>query len=56
VKSHGAFDFIFIDHSGYRYLPDLLELEKLGGIKKSTIVVGDNILFPGAPEYLQYFK
>jgi catechol O-methyltransferase len=56
MKTHGVFDFVFLDHNRNRYLPDLLELEKIGSIQKGTIVVGDNILFPGAPAYLQYFK
>ena len=47
---------IFIDHFKDVYLKDFLLLEKYGVIKKGTVIVGDNIIFPGAPDYLQWFK
>ncbi len=31
-------------------------IEGAGGIAKGTIVIGDNIIYPGAPDYLDYFK
>ena len=31
-------------------------MEKLGVIKKGTIIAGDNIVYPGAPDYLKYFQ
>ena len=37
-------------------MPDFKELEQLGAIKKGTIVIGDNIIFPGCPAYLEHFK
>jgi len=38
------------------YLDDFLKLEKYGVIKKGTIVIGDNIITPGSPDYLAHFK
>lgn len=38
------------------YLEDFHRIEKAGGIKKGTVVVGDNIIYPGAPDYLAYFQ
>jgi predicted O-methyltransferase YrrM len=38
------------------YLHDLKELERMGAIGKGTVVVGDNIIYPGAPDYLKYFQ
>ena len=56
IKEHGKFDMIFIDHWKELYLQDFLELEKLQVIKKGTVVVGDNIIEPGAPDYLKHFQ
>ena len=47
---------IFIDHLKSLYLPDFKELEQLGAIKNGTIVIGDNIIFPGSPAYHEHFK
>ncbi len=55
-KSEGPFDIIFIDHQKDLYLSDFKLIENNGGIQKGTVVVGDNIVYPGAPEYLQHFK
>ena len=47
---------IFIDHVKNCYLSDFLKLEQYGVIKKGTIVIGDNIIAPGSPDYLAHFK
>lgn len=47
---------IFIDHWKSLYLPDLKWLEEKGAIRKGTVVAGDNIVCPGIPDYLAYFK
>jgi catechol O-methyltransferase len=31
-------------------------LEQLGAVKKGTVVIGDNIICPGSPDYLKHFK
>jgi catechol O-methyltransferase len=56
VKDHGKFDFIFIDHEKELYLKDLKELERLNAIQQGTTVFGDNIVYPGSPDYVEYIK
>jgi len=54
--SLGKIDMVFIDHVKNLYLQDLMTLSSYGSIQKGTVVVGDNIVYPGAPDYLNYFK
>lgn len=49
-----AFDFLFIDHENSAYLSDLKYMLEEELIAKGAVVVGDNILFPGAPEYRKF--
>ncbi|XP_041437243.1 transmembrane O-methyltransferase homolog, partial [Xenopus laevis] len=51
-------DFIFMDHGKCCYLRDLKLLEELGLLQEGngTIILADNVLFPGAPHFLQYVK
>lgn len=51
ILKDDQFEFVFIDHWKQRYVPDLMLLEKLGVLKKGSVIVADNILMPGAPEY-----
>ncbi|CAF1468861.1 unnamed protein product [Adineta steineri] len=51
-----SFDFIFIDHHKEAYLNDFKLLENVGLIKYGTMIVADNILFPGAPDYVNYIR
>ncbi|UJR17525.1 hypothetical protein I4U23_004420 [Adineta vaga] len=51
-----SFDFIFIDHHKEAYLSDFKLLETVGLIKRGTMIVADNILFPGAPDYVNYIR
>lgn len=39
-----------------RYLADLKILEGAGLVAKGTVLVADNIIYPGAPDYLEYVK
>ena len=45
-----------IDHAKGLYLSDFKLLEEYGVIKKGTLVLGDNIIYPGSPDYLEHFK
>lgn len=56
IKKNGPFDLILLDHHKDYYLPDFKFLEKAGAIAKGTLVLGDNIIYPGSPEYLEHFK
>ena len=51
-----AADFVFIDHWKGLYVPDLRVLESLNLVKKGTTIVADNIIRPGAPEYVKYVQ
>jgi len=51
-----SFDFIFMDHFGSIYLRDLKMLEELGLITSGTMIVADNVIMPGAPDYLAYVR
>ena len=50
------FDLIFIDHYKDVYLRDLKMLEEVGLIKSGTMIVADNVICPGAPDYLEYIR
>lgn len=50
-------ELIFLDHWQKLYLPDLWLLEELGVlIPGKTMLVADNVIMPGAPEYLEWVK
>ena len=51
-----AFDLIFIDHFKDLYLSDFKLLEQEGLIKQGTTIVADNVICPGAPDYLEYVR
>lgn len=53
-KNIDKFDFVFVDHEKSSYLPDLLYLVNENMLQKGAVVVGDNILFPGAPDFRKY--
>jgi catechol O-methyltransferase len=52
----GAVDFVFVDHDKAAYLPDLERIIGEGWLHPGSIVVADNVRFPGAPEYRAYIK
>ncbi|XP_038061017.1 catechol O-methyltransferase-like [Patiria miniata] len=49
-------DFVFVDHCKWQYLPDLKLLEKERLLRKGTVVMADDMLWPGAPDYLEYVE
>mmetsp|Transcript_11396 Transcript_11396/g.20609 ORF Transcript_11396/g.20609 Transcript_11396/m.20609 type:complete len:260 (-) Transcript_11396:2128-2907(-) len=49
-------DLVLLDHEKNYYLNDLKLLEASGLLKKGTVVIADNVIFPGAPEYLKYVR
>ncbi|CAF1284050.1 unnamed protein product [Rotaria sp. Silwood1] len=51
-----SFDFIFIDHFKDVYLRDFKMLEDVGLIKSGTMIVADNVIKPGTPDYLEYVR
>ncbi len=50
----GSIDLVFLDHDKDAYLPDLQRLLERGWLRPGTLVVADNVRFPGAPEYRAY--
>jgi catechol O-methyltransferase len=52
----GTVDFVFVDHAKEAYLPDLQRIEAEGWLHPGSVVVADNVRFPGAPEYHAYLK
>jgi catechol O-methyltransferase len=57
-ETHGfsasSLDFVFIDHAKDQYLPDLLRILDAGWLHPGSVVVADNVRFPGAPAYRRY--
>nr|AME15628.1 catechol-O-methyltransferase [Heteropneustes fossilis] len=51
-----TFDFIFLDHWKDRYLPDIKLLEECGLLRKGSVLLADNVICPGTPEYLEYVR
>lgn len=50
-------DMMFIDHWQSRYLPDLHLVEQLGLLKPDvSVFIADNVLFPGAPDYVDWVR
>ncbi|KAM3875457.1 transmembrane O-methyltransferase homolog [Diretmus argenteus] len=49
-------DFVFMDHWKKCYLPDLQMLEGSGLLGKGSMIVADNVLFPGAPNFLRHVR
>lgn len=50
----GNLDMVFIDHDKHMYRPDLERLLTAGWLHPGSVVVADNVGFPGAPEYKAY--
>ncbi|KAE9370275.1 S-adenosyl-L-methionine-dependent methyltransferase [Stipitochalara longipes BDJ] len=50
-------ELLFIDHWKDLYLSDLLLLEELNVLKPGvSVLAADNVIMPGAPEYLEYVR
>ncbi len=54
--SSGAVDFLFIDHHKDAYLADLQSILDRGWLHTGSIVVADNVKWPGAPKYREYMR
>jgi catechol O-methyltransferase len=49
-------DLLFIDHVEKLYKADFEVARSLGLFKKGTVIVADNVIRPGAPEYRQFVR
>jgi catechol O-methyltransferase len=54
--AEGSLDMVFLDHDKDAYLPDLQRILGEGWLHAGSVVVADNILFPGAPAYRSYMR
>ena len=52
----GTLDFAFLDHDKNAYLPDLERLVARGWLHPGSVVVADNVRFPGAPAYRAHMR
>ena len=52
----GAVDFVFVDHDKAAYLPDLERIVTERWLHPGSIVVADNVKFPGAPKYRAHLQ
>jgi len=51
-----AIDVLFIDHLKSVYVRDIKLVEELKLLRSGSVVMADNILIPGAPDYLAYMQ
>jgi len=54
--SAGSLDFVLIDHDKSVYLSDLELILERGWLHPGSVVVADNVKFPGAPDYRAYLR
>ena len=52
----GSLDFVFIDHDKSVYVSDLELILDRGWLHPGSVVLADNVKFPGAPEYRAYLN
>jgi catechol O-methyltransferase len=52
----GSLDFVFIDHDKSVYVSDLELILGRGWLRPGSVVLADNVKFPGAPEYRAYLQ
>ncbi|KAM6339497.1 catechol O-methyltransferase isoform 1-T1 [Alca torda] len=49
-------DFVFLDHWKDRYTPDTILIQECNLLRKGSVLLADNIIVPGAPEFLNYIR
>ncbi|KAE9378207.1 S-adenosyl-L-methionine-dependent methyltransferase [Stipitochalara longipes BDJ] len=49
-------DMLFLDHAEELYVSDFKVCEGLGLLKKGAVIVADNVVRPGAPEYRELVR
>ncbi|MCB1292112.1 MAG: O-methyltransferase [Mycobacterium sp.] len=52
----GAVDFLLIDHDKNAYLADLCAIVDRGWLHPGSIVMADNVGFPGSPKYREFMS
>ncbi|XP_054640058.1 catechol O-methyltransferase B [Dunckerocampus dactyliophorus] len=51
-----TFDLVFLDHWKNRYLLDTKLIEECGLLRRGSVLLADNVICPGTPDYLQYVR
>ncbi|XP_033939220.1 LOW QUALITY PROTEIN: catechol O-methyltransferase B [Pseudochaenichthys georgianus] len=51
-----TFDLVFLDHWKDRYLPDTKLMEECGLLRKGSVLLADNVICPGTPDYLEFVR
>jgi catechol O-methyltransferase len=54
--AQGSVDLVFIDHAKDQYVHDLERVVGRGWLHLGSVVVADNVKFPGAPEYRAHMR
>ena len=54
--ARGVLDLVFLDHDKEAYLSDLQLILERGWLHRGSVVVADNVKFPGAPAYRAYMQ
>ncbi|KAM9178879.1 catechol O-methyltransferase isoform 1-T5 [Mergus octosetaceus] len=49
-------DFVFVDHWKDKYTPDTILLQECSLLRKGSVLLADNIIVPGAPEFVNYIR
>jgi catechol O-methyltransferase len=49
-------DMLFLDHVEKLYKPDFIFARSLGLFKIGSLIVADNVVMPGAPEYREFIR
>ncbi|XP_069785311.1 catechol O-methyltransferase A-like [Narcine bancroftii] len=49
-------DFVFLDHWKESYTRDAKLLETCDLLRKGSVLLADNVICPGAPDYLEYIR
>ncbi|XP_035682402.1 catechol O-methyltransferase-like [Branchiostoma floridae] len=57
-KKYGTMkvDFVFLDHVESLYTTDLKLLERHDLLSTGSVILADNVLHPGAPDFLKYVR
>ncbi|KAM4808112.1 uncharacterized protein WCC33_003274 [Rhinophrynus dorsalis] len=49
-------DFVFVDHWKDKYKSDTQLLEECNLLRKGSVILADNVIVPGAPDFLEYVR
>lgn len=50
------FDLVFLDHVKNMYMADFKLLESSGLLVKGSVIVSDNAIYPGCPDFLKFLS